>query len=236
LSNFFDSRNSGRPGWGFPSCNTELCRLPPNRSDPSGYYAELGVEPWASAEKIKTRVRQLYRRLHPDTGAMPDAHRLQRVKLIAEVLLNPAERERYDHTPPGKRLLDKVYRTELSALDFSGYDDADMHKVLKPLPPVPPVTRTGRWYDYLAVDREPRDMFLAQRWYFHLARTAPLVGYRRHVKVLLHNDPPFFDYDAALMAVPRRWPPSSGLAFALWVVVAERRHPAWHAVPVGNMV
>lgn len=236
MSNLFDSRNSGRPGCGFPSCNTELCRLPPNRSDPHGYYAELGVEPWASPERIKTRVRQLYRRLHPDTGARPDAHRLQRVKLISEVLLNPAERDRYDHTPPGKRMLDKVYRTELSALDFSGFDDADMQKLLRPVPPPPPVTGTGKWYDYLAVDREPRDMLVAQRWYAHLTRTAPLVGHRRQVKVLLHNAAPRFDVESAVMAIPRSWPPSAALAFALWVVVAEGRHPAWRAAPVADMV
>lgn len=227
MSRVFDSRASDRPGWGFPSCSTDLCRLPPNRNDPSGYYREIGVPPSASPEQIRTAVRALYRRLHPDTGARPDPGRLQRVKLIAEVLLDPAQRESYDSTPPGKRLLDKVYRSELSAFDFTGYDDADLQKLLRPVPPPPPSTRTGKWYDYLSVDREPRDMVVAQHWYGCLTRTAPLVGYRRRVKVLLHNGPPFFHPETAVMAIPRSWLPSTALAFGLWVMIADQKHPAW---------
>jgi hypothetical protein len=226
-SRFFDSRLSDRPGWGYPSCNTELCRLPRRRADPHGYYAEIGVPPWADTDTIKTAVRALYRRLHPDTGARPDPARLQRVKLIAEVLLDPVEREKYDHTPPGKRLLDRVYRSELSAFDFTGLDVDDLHQLLRPVSPPTPARRAGGWYDYLAVDRHPRDMHLAQRWYAHLVHAAPLVGYRRRVKVLLHDGPAFFHEATAVMAIPRRWCPSRGMAFALWVAVAGQRHPAW---------
>lgn len=226
-SRVYDSRASTRPGWGFPSCNTELCRLPRNRADPSGYYREIGVEPWASQDEIRRAVRGLYRRLHPDTGTRPDPERLQRVKLIAEVLLDPVERDKYDRTPPGKRLLDKVYRSELSAFDFAGCDAADLQKLLRPVSPPPPVSRTGRWYDYLAVDRRRGDMLLAQRWYTHLVATAPLVGYRRRVKVLLQDGPAFFHPESAVMGIPRPWPPSAALAFGLWVAVAEQRHPAW---------
>lgn len=222
----FDSRASDRPGWGFPSCNTELCRLPRNRNDPHGYYAEIGVDPWADPDTIRTAVRALYRRLHPDTGARPDPARLQRVRLIAEVLLDPVQRDRYDATPPGKRLLDKVYRSELSAFDFTGLNADDLQKLLRPVSPPPP-GRTGRWYDYLAVDRRRGDMHRAQRWYAHLIRTAPLVGYRRRIKVLIHDGPAFFHPQTAVLAIPRPWTPSSGLAFGLWVAVAGQRHPAW---------
>lgn len=239
-SRVFDSRASDRPGWGFPSCSTELCRLPRNRSDPHGYYREIGVLPSASPDEIRTAVRKLYHRLHPDTGARPDPARLQRVKLIADVLLDPDQRDKYDHTPPGKRLLDKVYRSELSAFDFTGLDADEMHKLLRPVPPTPPPSGTrsgtGKWYDYLAVDRRRGDMHLAQRWYACLIATAPLVGYRRRIKVLIHDGPAFFHPQSAVLAVPRPWRPSGALAFALWVVVAEQRHPAWGTPIVTDIV
>ena len=220
----FDSRTSDRPGAGFPSCCTDLCRIPVNRRDPHGYYAEIGVRPWATDEEIRSAVRSLYRALHPDTGARPDPDRLRRVKLIADVLLDPAARQRYDSTPPGKRLLDEAYRAELGVMDFSGLDPADVERMLEP-EPTPP---TGaRWFDYLAVDRRGGDMHLAQRWYAHLVRVAPLVGYRRRIKVLLHDGPAFFHAETAVMAIPRNWRPSTGAAFGLFTAVAGVSHPSF---------
>lgn len=228
-SRVFDSRTSDRPGAGFPSCSTDLCRIPVNRNDPNGYYAEIGVRPWATAGEIRSAVRSLYRALHPDTGARPDPDRLRRVKLIADVLLDPAARGRYDRTPRGKRLLDGVYRAELGVMDFSGLDPADVERMLVP-DPAPP---TGaRWFDYLAVDRQHGDMHLAQRWYAHLVRVAPLVGYRRRIKVLLHDGPASFHAETAVMAIPRSWPPSTALAFGLFTVAAGVSRP----VPVGAPV
>lgn len=218
-SRFFDSRLSSRPGIGYPSCNTELCRLPPNTADPHGYYAEIGVPPWATDDDIKTAVRRLYRRLHPDTGHRPDSTRLQRVKMIAEVLLDPVERDKYDHTPPGKRLFDKVYRAELSDIDFSGMTAEQIDATLRPVGKNDG-QRAGAWFDYLAVDRNPRDMQLAQRWYAHLCAVAPLVGYRRRIKVMLHGGPAFYHPDTAVMAIPRSWTPSTAVAFGLFVAVA----------------
>lgn len=221
-SRVFDSRLSDRPGSGYPSCNTELCRLPRNIADPHGYYAELGVMPWSTDEEIKAAVRRLYRRLHPDTGARPDPDRLQRVNLIAEVLLNPVERDKYDHTPAGKRLLDKVYRSELSALDIlDGLSAEELHDTLRPVAANAPATATGGWYDYLAVDRRSGDMHLAQRWYAHLVSAAPMVGYRRRIKVLVHDGPAFFHSDTAVMAIPRHWTPSKATAFGLFIAVAQ---------------
>jgi hypothetical protein len=217
-SRLFDSRRSERPGAGFPSCNTELCRVPRNSRDPQGYYAEIGVAPWAGGEEIRAAVRALYRRLHPDTGPSPDIERLVRVRLIAEVLLDPESRDRYNHTPPGKRLLDRVYRSELSALDFTGVDRETMERMLRPSPE--PQVSTARWYDYLAVDRRQGDMHLAQRWYGALIRVAPVVGYRRMIRVLVHDGPASFHPDTSVMAVPRSWTPSTALAFALFTAVA----------------
>lgn len=216
-SRVFDSRASERPGVGFPSCCTDLCRLPPNRADPHGYYAEIGVPPWATQAEVRAAVRALYRRLHPDTGENPDPARLQRVKLIADVLTDPDERERYDRTPPGKRALDKVYRSELSVMDLEPDRAAEL---LRP-PPEPP--RAGRrWtWDWMAVDPSPMDGPRAQRWYAALTAVAPLVGYRRRIKVLLHDGPPSFHADTAVMAVPRSWAPGTANALALFTVAAR---------------
>lgn len=219
-SRVYDSRSSGDPGSGFPSCATELCRIPPNRRDPHGYYAEIGVSPSASPDQIRRAVRALYRRLHPDTGSHPDTLRMQRVKMIAEVLLDPESRHRYNSTPPGMRMLDKLYRSELASLPADA-----LPAEVKDVNLAPAVLRSG--YDYLAVDHRDGDRDLAQRWYAELLRTAPLAGYRRRVKVLLHDGPSWFHSETSVLAIPRFWRPSPGLAFGLWVVVAEQRHPAW---------
>lgn len=226
-SRVFDSRLSARPGSGFPSCNTELCRLPRNSADPHGYYAEIGVQPWSTEDEIRTAVRSLYRRLHPDTGPRPDPERLQRIKLIAEVLLDPDARHRYNQTPPGKRMLDAVYRSELSALDFSGMDPAAVEEMLSPEPE--PAPATGRWFDYLAVDRQGGEMHLAQRWYAALVGAAPVVGYRRPIKVLIHDGPAFYHPESAVMAIPRHWTPSTGVAFGLFTAVAGLLPGSRHA-------
>lgn len=219
-SRVYDSRTSPRPGVGFPSCRTDLCRLPPNRADPHGYYAEIGVPPWATPDEIRRAVRKLYRRLHPDTGQEPDPARLQRVKLVADVLLDPQERRRYDSTPPGKRLLDKVYRSELSALDLTGIDPEVVERMLNPNEGEPPRRPRSRAWDYLAVDALPGDAVRAQMWYAALTAAAPLAGYRRRIKVLIHDGPAFFHEDTAVMAIPRSWRPSTALAFGLFTVAA----------------
>lgn len=201
--------------------------MPSNMADPHGYYAEIGVLPWATEDEIRSAVRVLYRRLHPDTGARPDPERLQRVKLIAEVLLDPEARDIYNRTPPGRRMLDKVYMAELSALDFSGLAPEEIEEILAPDEAIQP--STAQWFDYLAIDCEQGDMHLAQRWYTHLMRAARVVGYRCRIKVLIHDGDPFFHRQNSLMAIPRSWSPSPATAFALLTVVANLRPGSRHA-------
>lgn len=184
------------------------------------------MDPAASPEEIKSRVRWLYRTLHPDTGSRPDPDRLQRVRLIAQVLLDPEAREKYNRTPPGRRVLDVVYRSELSVLDLSGLPHAEAEKLLRPVSPPPPRSEAAG-FDFLSVGLQPGDDQLAQRWYAALVAAAPLVGYRRRIKVMLQDDDPFYYPGSCLLAIPRSWTPSTAGAFALFVTVAGQRHPAW---------
>ena len=192
-----------------------LCRLPRNRRDPHGYYAEIGVPPWASPDDIRRAVRRLYRELHPDTGSRPDTNRLQRVKLIAEVLLDPVTRHHYDTTPPGRRLLDKVYRAELGAVEELG--DLSAEELDQVLTPTPTTPSRPDWYDYLSVGRHPDDRDKVQGWYRFLTGVAPLVGYRSRIVVLIHDGPAFYHPGTSTLAIPRSWEPSTALALGLFV-------------------
>lgn len=218
VDGWYDSRRTRSPGIGYPSCSQEIARRPPNTADPQGYYAELGVDPAASPEQIRAAIRRRYFELHPDTAEDPDPDLLQRVTLIAEVLLDPVSREAYNRTPRGQRLLDAVYAAELSRLDELHEMDAD--EVVEML--APRKTRTARpgRYDYLAIRHTYHDGLKAQLWYHNLLVAAPVVGYRRRIKVLIHDGPAYFDVATETMLIPRDWEPSSALAFALFTAVA----------------
>lgn len=225
-SSLHDTRRSAVPGQGLPSCSRELSRIPANRNDPSGYYAEIGVPPWASGEQIRQRCRELYFDLHPDTGSAPDVDRLVRVRNIAGVLCDDRRRQAYNRTPPGKRLLDDVYRSELQA-GVVGSDDWTTLQALLAVPDKPDRPAPS-FFDYLSQGRRLGDRDLAQRWYGCLVSVAPLVGYRRRILVLLHDGMECtFHSDTAVMSIPRSWPVSDAQAFGLFVAVARRRHPAW---------
>ncbi len=67
------------------------------RSDPSGYYAALGVSPGVDADVLKRAYRQRAKLLHPDKNAnalaIADFHKLTEAW---DVLRNPSKRAQYD--------------------------------------------------------------------------------------------------------------------------------------------
>lgn len=66
-------------------------------SDPSGYYAALGLTSDASAEDIKTAYRALARKYHPDLNKEPGAEaQFKRVQEAYDVLSDTNERVKYD--------------------------------------------------------------------------------------------------------------------------------------------
>lgn len=227
-SALYDSRKVPRKrGIGYPSCNTELAVLPPNTSDPHGYYREIGVSPGATHRQIRMAVRSLLRQLHPDHGGT-DTERFQRVRLIADVLLDPIARDKYNRTPKGQRLVDAVYLSELSKLP-----DVDMEAMFGTAPAKPrnsnPYAKdriAGR-YDYFAMghlnDPWQADELKAQLWYHFLIEVAPLVNYRRVIKVMIHDGEPEYSHTTMLMKIPRSWNPSSALAMSLFTAVAGFR-------------
>lgn len=193
-------------------------RRAPNTADPHGYYREIGVRPDASERQIRSAVRDLFYRLHPDTGS-GEVDRLARVKNVAEVLLNPASRELYNRTPPGRRLLDAVYAAELSRIEhLHGMSEEEVTQTLRPRPARTPI---GTHYDYLADHHDDKDSHRAAAWYAALVTVAPLARYRRVVKVLLCDaDEAGWIPAAAILVIPRRWEPSTALAFGVFVAVA----------------
>lgn len=200
---FFDSRHARTPGIGFPSACRDLVLAPRNRRDPHDYYAELGVDPAASREAIKSVVRALSRQLHPDTGENPDPERLTRVLNIAEVLLDDVERFKYDHTPEGARLNDKVFRESVSRLNPAAQRILREHIERKVAAPV------GR-FDYFALGWRTTDSLKAQQWYHYLLANIATTEHRGRLRLLLWDGPrPAWKVDTEVLMVPRSWPPST---------------------------
>ena len=223
LSGIYDSRR--QPGGiGFPSCCRELARLAPNDKDPHDYYAEIGVSRDASAAEIRSAVRKLYLKYHPDTGSHPDAKKLTRIRNIASVLLDPATRERYNRTPDGMRLMDAVYAQELiDEGSLSALNPEEFEAVFEPVPAYGyaaterPKFRPAPRYDFFAVDHSAGDWMLANRWYHHLMVVSGETSYRRVIKVLLTTAAhPSFTEMASIMVIPRHWAPSDTLARLLY--------------------
>lgn len=213
-SRLYDSRRAA-PGIGFPSLSRSLVRVVPNTRDPHDYYAELGVDPAAPTSVIRAAVRRLFVALHPDTGEHPDPERLQRVKLISDVLLDDRKRIKYDQTPEGERVMDEVYRSELinSGL-LDGLSEKRIRETLKPSSK----KNEGNTFrfDYFSIGHKTTDALKAQQWYHHLLVRASSTSFRGRLRLLLWDgDRSAWDGNQEILMVPRRWEPSAFAAETL---------------------
>jgi curved DNA-binding protein CbpA len=207
LTGWYGSEFSNYPGVGYPSCNRALSCIVRNVNDPNGYYAELGLLPWASAEEIKRALREVYRRYHPD-GLSPDTERFLRFQEIAAVLTDSKMKSRYDLTPEGQLFVDSEI---LSVIAESGigldvlapFDDQELED-------------KESFYDYYSEGEDPFDMINAQQWYEALIKVAPMVGYTKSIRLFITEDSePVFAPQAGIIQIPRGWEPNSGLAYAI---------------------
>jgi peptidoglycan hydrolase-like protein with peptidoglycan-binding domain len=67
-------------------------------TDPKGYYACLGVEPWATADQIRAAYHRCAKLYHPDHNPSPQAKaRFQAINEAYRTLGNPQQRAAYDN-------------------------------------------------------------------------------------------------------------------------------------------
>ena len=209
ITGWYGSEFSDYPGIGYPSCNRALSRVARNINDPNGYYAELGLLPWATPDEIKRALRDVYRRYHPD-GLTPDRDRFSRFQEIGAVLTDPLMKVRYDRTPEGQVFIDSEI---LSVIAESGigldvlapFEDQELED-------------GDKFYDYYSEGEDPFDMINAQEWYEALISVAPMVGYTKAIRLFITEDAnPVFAPLAGIIQIPRGWEPNSGLAYAIMV-------------------
>ena len=73
-----------------------------SKVDPKGYYACLGVEPWANADQIRAAFHRGARLYHPDHNPSPQAKaRFQVINEAYRTLSNPTTRRAYDRSRGG---------------------------------------------------------------------------------------------------------------------------------------
>ena len=74
--------------------------MPPPRStlDPEGYYACLGVSPWARPDTITAAYRRKARLVHPDVPKTGDAGAFMELKQAYDVLIHVQKRAAYDRS------------------------------------------------------------------------------------------------------------------------------------------
>src|SRR3954464_1917781 len=70
-----------------------------SQPNPKGYYACLGVEPWASADQIRAAYHRSAKQCHPDVNPSPQAKaRFQAINEAYRILGDPHRRTTYDNT------------------------------------------------------------------------------------------------------------------------------------------
>ena len=70
-----------------------------SQANPKGYYACLGVEPWASADQIRAAYHRSAKQCHPDVNPSPQAKaRFQAINEAYRILGDPHRRAAYDNT------------------------------------------------------------------------------------------------------------------------------------------
>lgn len=185
-------------------------RIPPNLNDPNGYYAELGLPPWATQHQIRKRLRLLKSAHHPD-GQEPDPEKFLRISEIADVLTDPDLKRQYDNLPKGMAWID----SEVRDLIADGMGVAMAKRQVK--------AEAAKHFDWFAVSPCRTDGFVAQRWYVALVAVAPVFAYSRPIRVLLHDDEPEWLDAANIIKIPRSWEPSLAHAFALFAVLVAPR-------------
>lgn len=207
ISGWYGSEFSDYPGSGYPSCNRALARRVRNVNDPNGYYAELGLLPWATQDEIKRALRDVYRRYHPD-GLTPDSEKFMRFQEIGTVLNDQQLKMRYDQTPDGQLFIDSEILSVIAeagiGLDvLAPFDDHELED-------------KESFYDYYSEGEDPFDMINAQQWYEALLSVAPMVGYTKSIRLFItEEDKPVFAPQAGIIQIPRGWEPNSGLAYGI---------------------
>lgn len=206
-SNWYGSEFSDYPGVGYPSCNRALSRIVRNINDPNGYYAELGLLPWATQDEIKRALREVYRRYHPD-GLTPNSEKFLRFQEIGSVLMDPTMKGRYDRTPEDQLFVDSEI---LAVIAESGIG----------LDVLAPFSDQGleereQFYDYYSDGEDPFDMWNAQQWYSAFISVAPMFSYSKTIRLFITEDSsPRVLLNAGIVQIPRGWEPSNSLAFAI---------------------
>jgi hypothetical protein len=238
----YSSRESETPGIGYPSCSREISLCPPakrNTNDANGYYSFLHLHPWASIAEIKHALRDNYRRFHTD-GTQPNERYFDKTKMIAETLLDPRQKAKYDSTPDDQFFPDKEWFEKLK-------DDPEFMKRLRARGFTHPsqvfksqeeeLQRERQSelfegegllggfmaFDYFAINAVEEDVLndavASAEWYRHLVGVAPMFSYKGPLKVLLYDGKPDYMSGAKIVMIPRSWPATMANAYALFTVL-----------------
>lgn len=200
----WSSRDSDAPGVGFPSCCTDLARVPRNVKDPSGYYRLLGLPPWADEAEVKRTCRKLLAQCHPD-GEAPDLERFRRVEEIYRILSDPVRRVEYQRTPEGYRYVDSQVREELKGMAFRHGMSPD--EVREAFTTDADLAVSGGDWDYFSKGYDEGDRERSRRWYPHLIRVGAAIGYRAPIRLFL-TDTWGFEPRSGIVRVDRAAEPS----------------------------